>query len=134
MKKMNFYLIWYGVLILIGIALIATPALGWLDDFWVGMGGGLIGVAAVRLVQVARYKTNDAYAERVNVSNRDERNKFLAEKARSYAYFYGILIECVGVILLRIFEYPELSTLLGMVLCLQLLLYWGNWLWLRKRY
>lgn len=134
MKKMNLYFIWYITLVFIGTALLATHALGWLDDFWIGMGGAFIGVATVRLIQIVRYKTNDTYAERIKTSNHDERNKFLAEKARSRAYFYGTLMECIGIILLRIFEYPELSTLLGIVLCLQLLLYWGNWLWLKKRY
>lgn len=134
MKKMNSYLIWYIVIIFIGVALILTPAFGWLDDFWVGFGGGMIGIGVLRLIQVIRYRTNATYAEGVNIANGDERNRFLLEKARSYAYFYGALLEAVGVIVLRAMEYPELSTLLGLVLCLQLLLYWGIWLWLRKRY
>lgn len=134
MNKVNSRLIWYIILILVGAALIITPALGWLDDFWVGMGGGLIGVAVVRLIMIARYKTNSDYAERVDVENRDERNLYLANKARSWAYYYSILLECIGIIVLRVMEYPELSTLLGFVLCGQLILYWGSWLYLKKRY
>lgn len=134
MNKVNSRLIWYIILILVGAALIITPALGWLDDFWVGMGGGLIGVAVVRLIMIARYKTNSDYAERVDISNRDERNHYLANKARSWAYYYSILLECIGIIVLRVMEYPELSTLLGFVLCGQLILYWGSWLYLKKRY
>lgn len=134
MNKVNSRLIWYIILILVGAALIITPALGWLDDFWVGMGGGLIGVAVVRLIMIARYKTNSDYAERVNVENRDERNLYLANKARSWAYYYSMLLEGIGIIVLRVMEYPELSTLLGFVLCGQLILYWGSWLYLKKRY
>lgn len=134
MNKVNSRLIWYIILILVGAALIITPALGWLDDFWVGMGGGLIGVAVVRLIMIARYKTNSDYAERVNVENRDERNLYLANKARSWAYYYSMLLEGIGIIVLRVMEYPELSTLLGFVLCGQLILYWGSWIYLKKRY
>lgn len=134
MNKVNSRMVWYIILILIGITLTVTPAFGWLDEFWVGMGGGLTGVGAIRLIQIARYKTNEEYAERINVSNQDERNLYLANKARSWAFYYSILCECIGVIVLRVMEYPELSTLLGFVLCGQLVLYWGSWLWLRKKY
>ena len=134
MNKVNFRMVWYIILIFVGTALTVTPELGWLDEFWRGMGGGLIGVSVVRLIQIGRYKTNDEYAERVNVRNKDERNVYLANKARSWAYYYSILLECVGIIVLRVMEYPELSSLLGFVLCAQLLLYWGSWFYLKKRY
>ncbi|MBQ1251616.1 MAG: hypothetical protein IIY02_01740 [Firmicutes bacterium] len=134
MNKVNFRMVWYIILILIGVALAVTPAFGWMDEFWRGMGGGLIGVGVVRLIQIGRYKTNEEYAEKVNVTNHDERNRYLANKARSWAFYYSILLECVGTIVLRVMEYPELSTLLGLVLCAQLLLYWGSWFYLKKRY
>ena len=134
MNKVNFRMVWYIILILIGVALVVTPVLGWLDSFWAGMGGALIGVCVVRLIQIYRYKTNEEYADRVDVTNKDERNLYLANKARSWAFYYSILLECVGTIVLRVMEYPELSTLLGFVLCAQLLLYWGSWFYLKKRY
>lgn len=134
MNKVNSRLIWYIALIIVGVALTITPELGWLDEFWMGMGGGLIGVSVVRLIQIGRYKTNEEYAEKVNVANRDERNVYLANKARSWAFYYSILLECVGIIVLRVMEYPDLSSLLGFVLCGQLVLYWGSWFYLKKRY
>ena len=134
MNKVNFRLIWYTVLIWAGILLVATLAFGWLDEFWAGLGWGLICVGVVRLIWVARYKTNDEYAERVDVAYNDERNVYLVNKARSWAYYYSILLECVGIIVLRVMEYPELSSLLGFVLCGQLVLYWGSWFYLKKRY
>jgi len=134
MNKVNSRMIWYIILIVVGAALTITPAFGWLDDFWVGMGGGLIGVSVVRLIQIARYKTNGDYAERVNVANKDERNLYIANKARSWAFYYSMLVECIGIIVLRVMEYPELSSLLGFVVCGQLVIYWGSWFYLKKRY
>ena len=134
MNKVNSRMIWYIILIVVGAALTITPAFGWLDDFWVGMGGGLIGVGVVRLIQIARYKTNENYAERVNVANKDERNLYIANKARSWAFYYSMLVECIGIIVLRVMEYPELSSLLGFVVCGQLVIYWGSWFYLKKRY
>ena len=134
MNKVNSRMIWYIILIVVGAALTITPAFGWLDDFWVGMGGGLIGVGVVRLIQIARYKTNENYAERVNVANKDERNLYIANKARSWAFYYSMLAECIGIIVLRVMEYPELSSLLGFVVCGQLVIYWGSWFYLKKRY
>ena len=134
MKNMTVFVFKYVLLALIGAALLVVPMFGAIDDFWAGMGAGLLGVCAIRIVQLVRYKTDAEYAERVTVNNGDERNRYLAEKARSRGYYYSILIECVGVIGFRIAGMPEFSTLLGYVVCLQLVIYLLSWFWIRKKY
>ena len=134
MKNMTVFVFKYVLLALIGAALLVVPMFGVIDDFWAGMGAGLLGVCAIRIFQIVRYKTDSEYAERVTVNNGDERNRYLAEKARSRGYYYSILIECVGVIGFRIAGMPEFSTLLGYVVCLQLVIYLLSWFWIRKKY
>ena len=134
MRNMTVFVLKYVLLALIGAALLVVPMFGAIDDFWAGMGAGLLGVCAIRIVQLVRYKTDAEYAERVTVNNGDERNRYLAEKARSRGYYYSILIECVGVIGFRIAGMPEFSTLLGYVVCLQLVIYLLSWFWIRKKY
>lgn len=134
MNRVNVRLGWYGLLGITGVVLFLLPLFGVMDEFWSGMGAGLVGVSVVRLLQIARYKKDEDYAERVSVSNGDERNRYVAEKARSRGFYYSLLLECIGVILLRVFEQPEYSTLLGLLVCAQLLIYWGTWFYLRKKY
>ena len=134
MRNMTVFMLKYVLLALIGAALLVVPMFGVIDDFWAGMGAGLLGVCAIRIFQIVRYKTDSEYAERVTVNNGDERNRYLAEKARSRGYYYSILIECVGVIGFRIAGMPEFSTLLGYVVCLQLVIYLLSWFWIRKKY
>ena len=134
MKNMTVTIFKYVLLALIGAALLVVPMFGVIDDFWAGMGAGLLGVCAIRIFQIVRYKTDSEYAERVTVNNGDERNRYLAEKARYRGYYYSILIECVGVIGFRIAGMPEFSTLLGYVVCLQLVIYLLSWFWIRKKY
>jgi len=69
-----------------------------------------------------------------NVENNDERNRFLAEKARSMTFYYSILIEAIGIIVLRILDYDEPSTIIGFAICIQLIIYWLSYLWLKKKY
>ena len=134
MRNMTVFVLKYVLLALIGAALLVVPMFGVIDDFWAGMGAGLLGVCAIRIFQIVRYKTDSEYADRVTVNNGDERNRYLAEKARSRGYYYSILIECVGVIGFRIAGMPEFSTLLGYVVCLQLVIYLVSWFWIRKKY
>lgn len=134
MKNITARLIWLGILFLGGIALIVAAGFELVDDFWSGMGCGFVAVAGLRLIQLFRYKKNAAYAERIEVNAHDERNIYLAEKARGWSFYISILLECIAVIVLRIFQYPMLSTMMGLVICGQLVLYWFFWLYLKKKH
>ena len=80
--------VWYIALLIIGAALYAAGCLEYIDSFWSGMGGALIGVSAVRLMLLVRYKKDPEYAKHVDISNEDERLRFIADKARSRAFFF----------------------------------------------
>ena len=46
--------------IVVGIILLGLGVTGKLDEFWSGMGGALIGVGVMRLIQILRYRNNEA--------------------------------------------------------------------------
>ena len=71
----------YIMEILAGIILLGLGVAGKLDEFWSGMGGALIGIGTMRLVQIVCYQKNEAYRENVNTERNDERNRFLHMKA-----------------------------------------------------
>ncbi len=124
----------YGFYILFGVTLIVLGALEKVDAFWSGMGGGVMGVGLVRLIQLYRLKKDDAYREKMETEVADERNRFLRNKAWAWAGYLYILIVAVAVIVLRVVGQELLSQAASYALCLMLILYWGAYLILRKKY
>lgn len=120
--------------ILLGIALIIAANISTLDEFWSGMGTGLLMVGALQLIRQIRYKTNETYRQDVDIAVSDERNKYIAMKAWSWAGYLFVLIAAVATIALKIAGYDQLVTITSGSLCLILVLYWVSYLFLKRKY
>lgn len=121
-------------LIIAGIILFAISIAGVIDSFWAGLGAGFIAIGIMRLVQISKYMKDPEYAENLEIRNSDERNRMLAEKSRSRTFYYSIILECIGIIVLRIMDMPDLSSLLGVVAGVQLVIYWVTYVVIRNKY
>lgn len=129
-KMLVKYLICAGlgvVLLVLGIAEVV-------DAFWSGMGSALLVVSAVRLVGLCRLQKDESYREKVETEISDERNRFIRNKAWAWAGYLFILIASVAVIVLRVMEQNLLSTVACGAVWLMLILYWGAYFILRKKY
>lgn len=124
----------YSIMIILGITLIALGCMNTIDNFWSGMGGALIGVSLLRLIQFFRYRKDADYREKMNVEAADERNRFLRSKAWAWAGYLFIIITAVAVIVLKVLGQELLSMAASYAVCLLLVLYWGAYLILRKKY
>ena len=63
-KNVESRIIWYTALLVVGIVLyILAEFMELIDRFWSGMGLGFVVVSGLRLIQIVRYKNNDAYAK-----------------------------------------------------------------------
>ena len=122
------------VYVLLGISLFGASLAGLLDEFWSGMGSGFIAVGVVQMVRQIRYKTNESYREAVDTAKSDERNRFIANKAWAWAGYLHVMIGAVGIIVFRILGLDDLATFCGGSIGLILVLYYGSYLWLRKKY
>lgn len=122
------------VYIALGVGLLGCGIAQILDEFWSGMGGGLLGVGLVRMIQMIRYQKNETYKEAVDTARSDERNRFIANKAWAWAGYWYVLIGAVGTLVFRLVGMEELSVFCGSSICLILVLYWVSYLWLRKKY
>lgn len=129
-KRIILYVFW----VVLGAVLIGLACAEIVDEFWSGMGSGVLVVGVVRLLQMYRFRKNDAYREKVKVEISDERNRFLRNKAWSWAGYLFILIAAVSVIVLQIAGLREYSQAASYAVCLMLILYWGSFLVLRKKY
>ncbi|WP_462406562.1 hypothetical protein [Gracilibacillus sp. Marseille-QA3620] len=135
MKNIESRTLWYTALLLVGTILyIFAELIGVIDNFWSGMGIGFVIVSVLRLVQIARYKNNDEYSKKITIKNNDERNQFLATKARSTTFYYSILLEAAAIIIFYIMDIPEIAQVISLVLCGQLFIYWISYFLLKSKY
>ena len=132
--KANRRLILYVLYVAIGVALICLDVANVVDEFWSGMGSGLIFVSTLRLIQLYRFNKNEDYREKVETEISDERNRFIRNKAWAWAGYLFVLISAVAIIVFRISGQELLSSAAGIALCLMLVLYWVSFFILRKKY
>lgn len=118
----------------IGVVLCVISSMGMLDEYWSGMGIALIFVSALMLIRHVRYKTNDAYREEVDIRTSDERNRYLAMKAWSWAGYFFVLISAVASIALRIAGLNDYSQITAFSVCALMVLYWISYVILHRKY
>jgi uncharacterized membrane protein len=131
MKRNKYLSIFWIVL---GAALIACGAAGVLDEYWSGMGGAFVAVGAVQIIRYVRLSRNEAYRERIETDSKDERNRFLGGKAWAWAGYLFVIIAAVASVGLRIAGKDELSLMASGSVCLMIVLYWGSYFYLRRKY
>ena len=129
-KRIFLSLFW----LVMGAVLIALEIMGKIDGFWSGMGAAFIGVAIVQIIRYIRYSKDGDYKEKVDTANRDERNRFIANKAWAWSGYLFVMITAVAALALRIAGENVLSMAASGALCLMLVLYWVCYLILSKRY
>ena len=130
-NRRNFLFIVY---ILFGLLLQSMGYNGTVDSFWGGVGTSMMVVGLLRGVRLYRVTKDEAYREQVEIAVADERNRFLKTKAWSWAgYLFTILAAC-ATIGLKIMGQDLLSLAAGYSVCLLILLYWGSYLVLQKKY
>lgn len=120
--------------IVLGAGLFGSAVAGLLDSFWSGMGGGLIAVGVLRLVREVKYRTNEVYREKMDVELKDERNRFLANKAWAWAGYLFVLIAAVSTIVFKLLDMEDHMMMASGSVCLLLVLYWVCYVFLRKKY
>ena len=120
--------------IVAGVILLGLGIAGKVDEFWSGMGGALIGVGGMYLVQNIRYQKNPDYRENVNTERNDERNKSLNMRAWQMAGGWFVIIAAVATFVFKCAGKEDLMMLCSGAVCLMTFMYWIFFLYLRKKY
>ncbi|MBR3952196.1 MAG: hypothetical protein IKJ82_01070 [Oscillospiraceae bacterium] len=129
-KRMYISVFW----LITGIVLLGCGIFDIVDSFWSGMGGALIGVGTIRIVQFVKYRKNPEYREKVEIEANDERNKFIGMRAWAWSGYCFVMINAVGTIAFKIMGNDLLSQYCAYSVCLVLVLYWLAYLLLRRKY
>ena len=120
--------------IVLGTVLIGLQLAGQVESFWSGMGAGLMVVGILNLLRQLRYRTDGDYRDKVDVEAKDERNRYLANKAWAWAGYLFVLTAAVGTIAFKLAGKEELMMLASGGVCLMLVFYWGSYMILRRKY
>ena len=134
MKNSKNRIVLYIVYILLGAVLFALGLSETVDEFWSGLGSGLLCVAVLQLFRMLRMNKNEEYRERVETGYTDERNRFIRGKALAWAGYMFIIIAAVAVIVLKVMGQELLSMAASGAMCLVLVLYWVSYYILSKKY
>lgn len=121
-------------LLLIGLGLIIPAFAGKVNEFWNGMGSALAILGALRLLKSYRLNKNEAYREKKEIETSDERNQFLRSKAWAWSGYLFLIISGLSVIIFKLAGQDLLSMAASGAVCLMLVLHWGAYLVLRKKY
>ena len=130
----NKFLFYHISILLAGLILIGLGFAGMTDEFFSGMGSALAVVGSIRLLRDYRLNQNEAYRQKMEVEIHDERNQFLRSKAWAWAGYLFIIIAAVAVIGFKLAGQNLLSQAASCAVCLLLVLYWGSYLVLKKKY
>lgn len=120
--------------VVLGVVLLGCGAVNMIDQFWSSMGGAFVAVGIMQVVRHIRYRTNEEYKEKCDTEIRDERNKFLSNKAWAWAGYWFVMIAALSVIPLKLLGHEELMMMASGSVCLILVLYWASYMILRKKY
>lgn len=129
-KKIYLSMFWF----VLGVVLVGCSFAGFIDQFWNGFGSGLVGVGVIQIIRQMRYRKDGEYREKVDIEVNDERNRFIANKAWAWAGYLFVMTMAVGTIISKILGYDEVTKLTSFSVCFILVLYWGSYMCLRRKY
>ena len=131
-KNDRFYLSFFWILL--GAVLCICNAAGLIEDFWFSMGFALAVVGVLQVIRNIRYRTNEAYREKFDTESKDERNRFISNKAWAWAGYLFVMVSAVGTIAFKLMGREDLMMLASSGVCLMICFYWISFLVLRKKY
>ena len=122
------------VYIILGLVLCLLSLLGIVDEWWQSFGIAILIVGIADIFRHIKYLHNTEYREKVDLSNNDERIRFIAMKAWSWAGYMFVMIAALGVIGFQIAGLEIWSIACSFCVCLVIVLYWISYMILNKKY
>ena len=121
--------------IVLGAVLVVLTVTEVLDSsIYSGMGGALMAVGTLQVIRAVKYRKDSEYREKVDTELGDERNRFLRMKSWSWAGYFTILIEGIGVIIAMVLGERTVQFVLSYSVCMVLVIYWIAYVILSKKY
>ena len=132
--KFTKFTILFIIYIIFGATLLTLGLTGVVDQFWQGMGGGLLIIGVLRSIQSLRYANDKNYRESFNTEVNDERSRFIRNKAWAWAGYMFIIVAAFAVLILQTLGERVLSLAASAAVGLILILYWISYFILQRKY
>lgn len=94
------------------------------NEYMITLGIALIIMGIFRIIRYMKITKDDDSVRLQKIAETDERNISIIHKAKSTAFGLYILITAMAVIVLEILGNSELSSILGLNVCIIVFLYW----------
>ena len=87
-----------------------------------------------RMIHIMRCRNDEAYRENAEIEMKDERNRFIRNKAWAWAGYLFVLIAAISTIVLKLLGQDLLCIAASLAVSFLVLLYWICYLILKKKY
>lgn len=125
----------FGVLwVLLGLVLTVLCCLVTLDEYWSNMGCTLIVIGIVRVFRSYRLSRSEAYREKREIDETDERLHFIRSKAWSWAGYLFVTICAISIVICKILGQNLICIVLSGAVWLMIVLFWISFFILKKKY
>ena len=133
-KKLQTRLYVAIICIALGVVMIVIPLLMPLpDDFLSSFGVAMVVVGLARVRNYRRITKTEETVRNQEITETDERNLEIINRARSAAFSIYLLLLAAGVIVLSLFGLHEVSKWISFAVFLLVLIYWICYLVYRKK-
>lgn len=122
-------IIYYIILLVIGLILFILGCFEIVDSFFSGLGGGLCGVSIMKLLRLYKYSKDKEYKDKVELETHDERNIQMAHKAGDMTMRFSVFALCISEIFFFIFKMQTVGYVIGVIICAMCILYYGLYLY-----
>ena len=121
--------------IVLGLILTLAVLISKTENYFLpAFGIALLIMGVMRLIQHRRITKDETTMRQRELTETDERNIMMAERARSWAFSLSMMIAGIAVIILSVLGYHDLVQPLAWFVCLMTLLYWLCWMVIRRKY
>ncbi len=117
-----------GIIMIVVFNLLETD-----NNFLSSFGFALVTIGIVRVRNYLLITKSEETIRKQQIAETDERNIFIANRAKSISFTIYVLLACVSVIVLEILSKTELAMILSGTVCIMLLIYWVSYWIIRKK-
>jgi len=132
MKQRLYIAVSYCVL---GLILIIADVVNSFENYFIfSFGFALLIMGVLRIVQYRKITKNEETMHKREVTESDERNRMLSERAKSWTFSFSIILSGVVVIILSLLGYHDQAQPLSWYVCAMVALYWVFYLIASRKY
>lgn len=121
--------------IVLGLILVISAVIMKLENyFFSSFGITMIVMGLLRLIRYRNVTRDPQSIRKQEITETDERNRMIAERARSWSFSFSIFGAGIAVIILSFLGHHDTAMPFAWFVCGMVTLYWICWLIIRKKY